>query len=259
MADVPALSQDQKSWLARGVTAVGVIAVLAIAWPAVWVAFLSSLGMVGIGIMFLVGAALIQALPMLGQKWENKILNLRMAEARANPIAQIQNNVIRKTQQLKSFKDGLTVIGTQITSLGDSLKAQAKADPGDDLTDQWTALRKMEAFYEKKKGKYQAAVISLEEYKTAVERAKFKYGFGNAAKGIAAAMNEADAEALMQNMLSDEAFSAVNDRYNSAFAELDIESLELTSTKQLEFGKGLTLDMQTIEIPQVQPIPLRRA
>lgn len=249
-SDVVQKSTDgQRSMLVRSVVVVGAIGVLALVLPIVYLAFLSTLGLVGIGITAAIGVGFIKALPMLGQKWENKLLGLRKSEARANPIEQIQNNVIRKAQQLKAFKDGMEVIGGQIGSLESSLKEQARKDPDDDLRDQWAAVAKMKDFYEKKKANYLSAAKALEEYKKAVERAKFKFGFGTAAQGIANAMNDADAKTLMENMLADEAFAAVDQRYNQAFAALDMDSLELSSTNQLEFSKGMTIDVQAIHIP----------
>jgi hypothetical protein len=211
--------------------------------------FLSALGLLGLGVTAVLGVGLIKALPFLGQKWENKLLGLRKAEARANPIEQIQNNVIRKAQQLKVFKDGLENIGGQIRSLESSLKEQSRKDPQEDFSDQWEAVAKMQDFYEKKKQHYHTAVNALEDYKRAVERAKFKYGFGTAAQGIANAMNDADAKTLMENMLADEAFAAVDQKYNQAFAALDMDSVELTSNNRLEFSKDMTIDVQGIVIP----------
>ncbi len=251
---IPKTAAGQRSMLVRATVAVGAIGILALVLPVVYFAFLSTLGLVGIGITGAIGYGFIRALPMLGQKWENKLLSLRKADARDNPIEQIQNNVIRKAQQLRAFREGMEVIGGQIGSLEGSLKDQARKDPEDDLKDQWEALEKMKLFYEKKKENYRVAAAALEEYKKAVERAKFKFGFGNAAQGIANAMNDTDAKTLMENMLADEAFAAVDQRYNQAFAALDIDSLELSSTKSLEFSKGMTIDVHAINIPTTVPV-----
>lgn len=245
---------NQRSLVVRGAVIAGTIGVLALVLPVIYLAFLSTLGLLGIAVTAAIGFGFIQALPMLGQKWENKLLGLRKAEARANPIEQIQNNVIRKAQQLKSFRDGLQVIGGQIASLESSLKEQARKDPDDDLSDQWAAVKKMQNFYEQKLLNYKSAAAALEDYKKAVERAKFKYGFGNAAQGIANAMNDTDAKTLMENMLADEAFAAVDQRYNQAFAALDVDSLELSSTNKLEFSRGMTIDVQAIQIPTQEPV-----
>lgn len=254
MADlttVPSGTASQKSWIVRGVMAVVAIGALALVLPVVYLAFLSTLGLIGIGITAAIGVGLIQALPLLGQKWENKLLGLRKAEARANPIEQLQNNLILKAQQLQAFKSGMEAIGGQIGSLESSLNDQKRKDPDDDLTEQWNALAKMKDFYERRKFTYQSAYKALEEYKKAIDRAKFKFGFGTAAQGIAQAMNDNDAKTLMENMLADEAFKSVDQRFNNAFAALDMDSTELSTANRLEFGKGVTIDVQAIHIPTV--------
>src|ERR1035437_493134 len=103
MADLTPVKAPNGSLVVRGAVVAGAIVVLALILPVVYFAFLSTLGLIGIGITAVIGYGFIQALPMLGQKWENKLLGLRKSEARSNPIEQIQNNVIRKAQQLKAF------------------------------------------------------------------------------------------------------------------------------------------------------------
>lgn len=251
-------TKDDKSLLVRAGVVVGGIVVLALVLPVVYYAFLSALGLIGLGIAAAFGIGFIKALPLLGQKWENQLLGMRKAEARANPIEQIQNNVIFKARQLEAFKSGMQAIGAQIGSLESSLKEQAKKDPDDDLSEQWAALGKMKDFYEAKKRSYAQAYQALEDYKKAVERAKFKYGFGTAAQGIAQAMNANDAKALVENMLADEAFKSVDLRFNSAFAALDTDSMELSANNKLEFGKGITIDVQAIKIPTNDAVVARR-
>lgn len=249
MASDIATQDGRKSIIVRSLTAAVVIGVLALVLPVVYFAFLASLGIIGIGITAVLGFALIKALPLLGQKWENKLLGLRKAEARANPIEQLQNNLILKAQQLKAFKDGIENVGAQIGSLETALKEQARKDPDDDLSDQWGALAKMKEFYDRRKISYSSAFKALEDYKKAIDRAKFKFGFGTAAQGIANVMNDNDAKTLMENMLADEAFKSVDHKFNAAFATLDLDSMELNTAKQLEFSKGMTIDVQAIHIP----------
>lgn len=241
--------KPSKSMIVRGSMIVVAIVALAIGLPLVYLAFLSTLGLLGIAITAAIGFAFIQSLPYLGQKLENKLLGLRKKEARENPIEQIENNVIRKSQQLKAFRDGLELIGGQIGSLSSSLKNQKQHDPTEDFSDQEEAIEKMQLYYQIKKNSYAEAMQALQDYKKAVDRAKFKFGFGTAAAGIAQAMNASDAETLMQNMLSDESFKAVDLKFNTAFATLDMDTLELNANKQIEFGKGVKLDFNNVHIP----------
>lgn len=243
--------QTRNLLIRAGVVVAGVV-LLAVALPVIYFAWLSALGLIGIGLTAVIGIAAVRALPYLGQKWENKLLSMRMGEARANPIEQIQNNVLRKASQLNAFKGGLTQIGGQISTLESTLKEQKKRDPEEDFAEQDAALAKMKQFYRAKQGSYATAYAALEDYKKAVERAKFKYNFGTSAQGIAQAMNSQDAKTLVENMLADEAFKAVDQRYNTAFAALDMDSAEINNAKQLTFGKGVTLDVAPIRIPVMQ-------
>lgn len=250
VAESPKLTT--KAYVVRGAAIVGGIGVLALALPAIYFAFLSSLGLLGIAIVAGIGLAGFKAAPLFFQKWENRVLGARIREAQANPIEQIQNNIIRKAEQLQNFKQGLENIFTQIVGLKDSLKAQAKKDPTEDFTDQWAAVEKMEQFYAHRKERYSVAVKALDDYRINFERYKFKFGFGNAAGAVAAAMNAEDATTLVENMLADESFKAIDQRYNAAFAALDMDSAELTSAKQLSFGSGQVIDVQAIRIPTPQ-------
>ena len=257
MADSLVTVDKSKVLLVRGGVAVAAIAVLALVLPVIYAAFLSTLGLIGIGILGIVGFGMIKSMDLIGQKMENSILKLRKAEARANPIEQLENNLILKAGQLRAFKSGLEQIGSQIASLESSLKEQARKDPNDDLTEQWQAVKKMQLFYEHRKQRYTEAFKALEDYKKSIERAKFKYGFGTAAQGIAQSMNDNDSKNLMENMLADEAFKSVDLRFNSAFAALDLDSAELNSSQKLEFGSGLVIDVNAIQIPDA--VAVRKA
>lgn len=229
----------------RALGAGGVIIGLALILPLIYYALLSTLGLLAIGVVALVGFALVKTIPLMGQRLENKLLGLRKAEARANPIEQIENNVVRKAEQLNAFKKGLENIGAQLASLVRSLSEQKRKDPTEDFSEQESALSAMKVYYDTKKASYAQALQALEDYKKAVERARFKHGFGTAAAGIAQAMNSTDAESLVQSMLSDEAFRAVDLKFNSAFAALDVESIEVglrSSVQQLNSEPTLTLE-----------------
>lgn len=247
----------QQSWLVRGVAVVVGIGVLAVALPAIYFAFLSALGLLGIGITAVIGIAAFKALPLLSQKWENRLLGARISEARQSPVEQILNRIRQRTEQLQAYEQGLVHIGGQIRTQKAILDKQAKADPGEDFSQQYKDIADMQTYFDDKKIKYKESVDALEAYKKAFERAKFKFEFGNAAAGIKKAMNANDEKAMVEDMLADEAFKAIDARYNSAFAALDVESSLLTSAKQIEFRKGVVLDVKAIEIPILEPMKVK--
>ena len=65
-----------------------------------------------------------------------------------------------------------------------------------------------------------------------------------------AALNASSGEDLINQMLADEASSAVLDNYNKVFAELELEATSITETKQLSFDSGMVLDMSNINLAQ---------
>ncbi|NRR31773.1 hypothetical protein HSX11_16465 [Oxalobacteraceae bacterium] len=67
------------------------------------------------------GIALFQTLPLLGQKLENRLLAARKAEARANPIEQLQNFLMQKRERVRAFKGAVVQIGAQIKSMSDMI------------------------------------------------------------------------------------------------------------------------------------------
>ena len=64
----------------------GVLGILALAAPLIWAAASAGVGLIALLILGALGVGIMQALPLLGQKWENKLLAARKAEARRNPI-----------------------------------------------------------------------------------------------------------------------------------------------------------------------------
>ena len=85
-------AQDFKVWALRGGAAFGTLALLALSGPLIWAAVSAGVGLAALAGMAAVGFVSFQALPLAVQKLENRMLKLRKAEARANPIEQLQND-----------------------------------------------------------------------------------------------------------------------------------------------------------------------
>ena len=97
--------------------------------PIVWVAVSAGLGLLSLAALGIIGFALFQALPWAMQRFENHVLLLRKAQARANPIEQLQNGCMRREQRLQSFRRALVTIGGQIESMGQMVEERAHQDP----------------------------------------------------------------------------------------------------------------------------------
>ena len=209
--------------------------------------------MLGLGLLGVAGIGFIKLLPWLGQKWENKILAMRKAEARQNPIEQLQNFFIEKRQKVNQFKSAVAQIGGQIRSLGDMLVQRKKEKPNADLSKQQESLEAMKKAHAILVTKYQNAETALTQLQDVIEDRKFEWNFAQAGKSAISALNSTSGEELINQMLADEAHSAVLNNFNSVFADLDMEAAKLTSTNSMDFGNGLTIDVSAIKL--VEPIP----
>ena len=230
-----------------GLAAILFLAILA---PIVWAAASAGVGLIALGVVGLVGFGLAQSLPLLGQKLENRLLSMRKAEARQNPIEQLQNFLREKAQRVLLFRGAVTQIGTQIKSLEDMLEERKRTKPNYDSSKQEKALAAMHEAHTVLKTKYQNAETALAQLKEVIDDKKFEWNFGQAGQAAIAQLNAASGEDLMNQMLADEAFSSVRDNFNHVFAELEMEAVKLSNTQQLSFDGGMTLDLTTINLSQ---------
>ncbi|HVU75241.1 MAG TPA: hypothetical protein VHD38_00145, partial [Candidatus Paceibacterota bacterium] len=97
-----------------------------------------------IGLIGIAGIALFQALPLLAQKWENRLLAARKQEARKNPIEQAENDLLRRTQQYDAFKAAVATIGGLISALKTELVGMKKESPDSDFSSEAEAVKKMD-------------------------------------------------------------------------------------------------------------------
>ncbi|MEJ6003712.1 hypothetical protein [Paucibacter soli] len=236
--------------LAAGVAALGILALLA---PLIWGAVSAGAGLVVLGALAAIGIGAFQALPYLGQKWENKLLALRKLEARQNPIEQLQNYLMERRSQVNNFKEAVKLIGAQIKSLADMIDDRVKKKPGYDATRQMQSVQAMREAHEKLVTKYKNAEAALGELQERIEDKKFEWSFSQAGQAAMRSLNSTSGQDLLNEMLADEAFSSVRDNFNSVFADLELEAVRLSSEKQLTFGSE-TLDLSAISIPQLDRV-----
>ena len=233
--------------------AVAALAVLALLSSVIWFAASAAFGLMAIGAMALVGIGVIQMLPLLGQKLENTVLKLRKAEARGNPIEQLQNFLRQKAQQVADFKVAVTTINGQIKNLQDMVNQRKRERPGYDATAQEKSIAAMTDAYNALRQKYKNAENALAELQLAIQDKEFEWKFSQAGQQAMQSLNATSGKELMEAMLADEAFSSVTDNFNKVFAELEMEAENLTSAKQLSFSDGMTIDVSSINLSNKVP------
>ena len=230
------------------------IVILALVAPIIWAAASAGIGLIALGAIGAVGFGALQMLPYIGQKLENMVLKLRKAEARTNPIEQLQNFLRQKAQQVAEFKAAVTSIGAQIKTLQSMVDQRKRERPGYDATAQEKSIKAMSDVYTMQVQKYKNAETALEDLKLAIQDKEFEWKFSQAGQKAQAALSATSGKELMEAMLADEAFSAVTENFNTVFAELEMEAQHLTETKQLEFDSGMTIDLTSINLTQKVPV-----
>ena len=230
---------------------VAAVAAMALIAPVIWMAASAGIGLIALGVIGIVGFGLIQMIPYFGQKIENSVLKLRKAEARGNPIEQLQNFLRQKAQQVADFKAAVSSIGAQIKTLEDMVAQRKRERPGYNAAPQEVSIAAMREAYTALKGKYINAESALSDLKLAIQDKEFEWKFSQAGQAAMASLNATSGKELMEAMLADEAFSSVTDNFNKVFADLEMEAKHLTDVKQLEFASGMTIDVSEINLTKV--------
>ena len=236
----------------RGGIAFGAIAILAIVAPVIWMAASAGIGLIALGAIGLVGFGLIQMLPYFGQKIENSVLKLRKAEARGNPIEQLQNFLRQKAQQVADFKAAVSTINGQIKNLQSMVDQRKRERPNYDASAQEKSIQAMTDAYNALKQKYVNAENALVQLREVIQDKEFEWKFSQAGQQAMQNLNATSGKELMEAMLADEAFSSVTENFNKVFADLEMEAQHLTATKSLEYDAGLTLDLSNINLTKVK-------
>lgn len=219
--------QGHRAWRVRAIAVVATIVLLSVSAPLVWAAVSAAAGIAALAGMAAVGFALMQALPLVMQKLENRILRERKAEAYANPIEQLQNEVLRRADRLQSFRQALVTVGGQIESISELMLHCQHRDPNHILERQERALHRLQQFHSLNLGRLAQAQAALEEFRATVERKEREWRIALAIGEASELLDPNAASNLMQDLLTDSALRSVQERFNSVFAELDVQMSSL--------------------------------
>lgn len=244
----PANNQAPRALGARiGAAAVAAL-LLALLGKIIWSAAIAGAGLLVLGAIGVVGIGLFQALPLIGQKWENKLLSLRKREARQNPIEQLQNYLAQKASRVRDFRAAVVAIGTQIKSL-ESMIAERKAERRDyDASKQQRSVDAMKVAHQRLIEKLGRAEIALKDLHEKIEDKKFEWKFGQAGHAAIKSLNATGGQELVDEMLADEAFDSVRDNFNQVFSELEMEAAQLGVGRPLELGNNLAWDAPQVDV-----------
>lgn len=239
------------TWLRLAAIAGG-IGLLALFAPALWMAVAGGMGLVVLGLLLALAYAVVQALPWLGQRLENQLLAARKAEARRNPIEQLQNELLRRAQRLRAFREALVVVGGQVESISQMLAARRHRDPQHELERQEKALARLQQFHALNIARLQQAQAALDDFRAAIERKESEWRIALAIDEASALLDPRAAEALVEDLLADTALNAVQERFNSVFAELDVQMSSIDGPTRRLLEPDSLARMDALELPALR-------
>jgi hypothetical protein len=235
---------DRKLLLTRGGAVLAGLLGLAVLLPVLWFALLSSLSLLGLGIVGIIGVGIFTALPMLGQRFENKLLQMRKQEARRNPIEQLQSRLILEGQKITTLEKALGTINGFIATMARMLDEEKRSDPDHDLSVSEKSLIAMRRFYDTHVEKLKAAQTAMNNFAKEIKRKEFEFKFSQVGQAALASVNSTDRD-ITQKLLTDEAFKEVEEQFDKVFGALEVQTV-LDQVKTLESSQTLV---------QVDPSP----
>ena len=238
----------QKIWAIRVLGAVGALALLTFAAPFIWSAVAAGLGLAALAAMGAVGVVVFQAMPLGMQKLENRLLQLRKDEARRNPIEQLQNELLRRGEKLRSFQRALVTVGGQIESIGQMLEERQHKDPDHVLHRQQQALERLQQFHGVNLRRLREAQAALEEFRFTIERKESEWRIALAIGEATDMLDPNATENLMQDLLTDTALRSVQERFNMVFAELDVQMTSMDAPTRTLLSRNERQHMGALDL-----------
>ncbi len=221
---------SRKIWLVRAVATVGGVVVLAGSASIVSAAVSAGAGIATLLSIAIGGFAALQALPLALQKLENRLLKSRKHEARANPIEQLQNEVMRRAERLQAFRRALVTVGGQIESIEQLLADRKHRDPTHMLERQDRALLRLQEFHRANLARLGQTQEALKEFQFTVERKESEWRIALAISDANDKLDPNSKDNLLQDLLTDTALRSVQERFNTVFADLDLQMNSFDST-----------------------------
>ena len=237
-------------WMVRVAGVAATVALLAMSVPVVWAAVSAGLGLLAMTVMVAGGVVLFQAMPWAMQRLENRLLKMRKAEAGANPIEQLENDVLRRSERLAALRHALATVGGQIESIRQMVDERGHQDPGHVLESQQRALQRLMDFYGVNLGRLDQAQAALEQFKSTVARKKSEWEIANAINAAAQLLDPNAVQTLIQDLLTDEALRSVQNRFNTVFAELDIQMRGVDAPTHPLVGSGRFEYLDPLSLPE---------
>lgn len=245
------VTHTQKIWTVRTIGALGALFVMTYAAPLIWSAVAAGMGLAGLAVIGIVGVSAFQTIPLGMQKLENRILQSRKAEARRNPIEQLQNELVRRANKLRAFHRALVTVGGQIESIAQMLEERRHKDPAHLLHRQERALHRLQEFHGINLQRLQTAQGALDEFRSTIERKESEWNIAVAIEEATEMLDPNATDNLMQDLLTDTALRRVQDRFNTVFAELDVQMTSINGPTRKLLGPDELDHLSLLNLPAI--------
>lgn len=238
---------------------------LAVALPVAIMAVQAGFALVAVGALAVGGYLTWRRVPLWIQRNENSIteasnrernrhLTALKQDARTNPVEQLQNYLLSKKGQLDKYMDFVKQIGSQVKSTSDMLDERKRQKPDKDYSKKDQAVNAMGKAYQFHLQKVEAGKKALNDLKEAVEDAQFDWKFGQAGQAAMQNMKALEGQDLLNEMLASESFDAVRTNFNNVFSDIEVQIGTINSSKQLDFGEGIVIDVSNVKIPTMKGV-----
>lgn len=236
----------------RLAAAAGGIAVIGLASWLLWMALLGTVSLIGIGACGVLAIGAARSLPLLAQKWENKLLSLRKTEARKNPHEQMDNEYIRRQTILNEEEVALTEASSTISTLKTQLDNQLRQNPEFDLAQEYSDLKNMAADLEERVALLKEAKEELVKFKNYIALKKQKHKYALEANRVRDKLNSNATEQATNAVLFDEADDEMERQYNRSFAAMEIAR----ATRSNKAGAKALANNPSASFNSVTPAPV---
>lgn len=199
-------------------------------------------GLLGLVTCMIIAGISWKFLPWFSMKIANLRLKAIKAEASANPIETLQNQLIEKCNGLAQFKSALASFKGEIELFTQKFADFCRKFPGNTtaITQNQQKLDKMNQLYVLRVGKYQATAKALADFKDRIDWAQGEWEMAQAAAQMQNSAGVTGDQFLSQ-IAEDTAFSAVQKAVADSFAEIDVAFLDEAQSQ--------------ITTPQVRSLP----
>lgn len=243
------LAGIERVWWLRVGGVVGTVVLVAMSAPIIWSAVSAGLGLLALGAIAVAGLVANAALPLGMQKLENHMLHLRKAEATRNPIEQLQNEALRRTERLRIFRNALVTVGGQVESIQQMIEESQHKFSSPVLARQMRALDRLQQFQSLNMGRLKQADSALADFKDTVVRIEHDWRIAMAIDDATRALDPHAAESLIQHLLADTALRTVQNRFNQVFAELDVQLNSMDAPTRDFLGSNRTRHLGALSLP----------